>query len=148
MFGESFHVLRRSSTAHSEACGSIGDTNVADIKGTAGRDSLNGTDDTDLIKGFGRQDVLLDAIVHRRGGLIEAEVDGELVALHVENGTCYGFNGTATQIWAMVAEPRSVLEIRNALVAQFDVDPQTCAVDLRALLAELEADGLVELRPA
>jgi hypothetical protein len=38
-------------------------------------------------------------------GVIEAEVDGELVALHVDKGTCYGFNGTATRIWALIETP-------------------------------------------
>lgn len=89
-----------------------------------------------------------DMIVHRRPGLLEAEVDGELVALHEGNGTCYGFNGTATRIWALLAEPRSFGSLRDALVTEFDVDPATCAADLGALLDELAADGLVELRPA
>ena len=93
-----------------------------------------------------RPSVRDDPWVHRRGGLIEAEVDGELVALHAENGTCYGFNGTATRIWGMIAEDRRVSSLRDALAEQFDVDPDTCEADLRVLLAELEADGLVELR--
>jgi len=87
-----------------------------------------------------------DFIVHRREGLIEAEVDGELVALHVDNGTCYGFNVTATQIWAMIAEPKRMSELTQALAAEFDVDPQTCAAEVHDLLKDLEADGLVEMR--
>ena len=45
----------------------------------------------------GRDELSHDVIVHRRAGLIEAEVDGELVVLHEGNGTCYGFDGTATR---------------------------------------------------
>lgn len=86
-------------------------------------------------------------IVMRKGGLIEAEVDGELVGLHVENGTCYGFNGTATRIWALIEQPKMLGELRDALVAEFDVDPATCEQELRAVLGELAADGLVEMRP-
>lgn len=89
-----------------------------------------------------------DVMVHRRGGLIEAEVDGELVALHVENGTCYGFNGTATRLWGMVAEPMRLSALRDAFVAEFDVAPDECERDLRELLGELEADGLVALQSA
>lgn len=87
-----------------------------------------------------------DMIVQRRGGLIEAEVDGELVALHEGNGTCYGFNGTATRIWAMLAEPQPLSALRARLAEEFDVDAETCARDVDALLDELEADGLVERR--
>ena len=88
-----------------------------------------------------------DWIVARRAGLIEAEVDGELVALHVDNGTCYGFNGTATRIWTMIDEPKRLAELRDMLVREYDVAPDLCEAQLVDLLKDLEADGLVELRP-
>jgi hypothetical protein len=86
-------------------------------------------------------------VIQRKAGLIEAEVDGEMVALHVDNGTCYGFNGTATRIWAMIEQPKTLSALRDALVGEYDVDPQVCEAELLDLLKELEADGLVELRP-
>ncbi|HYD37363.1 MAG TPA: PqqD family protein [Allosphingosinicella sp.] len=84
----------------------------------------------------------------RRAELIEAEVDGELVALHVDNGTCYGFNGTATRIWALIEQPRRFSELKEELIREFDVDPDLCERQLNELLRELEGDGLVELAPA
>lgn len=89
-----------------------------------------------------------DMLVRRTGELIETEVDGELVALHVDNGTCYGFNGTATRIWGMIEQPRRVSELKAELLREFDVDPATCEAQLKELLDELAADGLVEIRPA
>lgn len=89
-----------------------------------------------------------DPLVQRRGGLIEAEVDGELIALHVENGTCYGFNATATRIWGMIAEPISMSALRDRLLAAYDVDPATCEGELLEVLRDLEKDGLVEFGTA
>lgn len=89
-----------------------------------------------------------ELVASRKSGLIEAEVDGEMVALHVENGTCYGFNGTATRIWAMLGEPKRVSELRDALLAEYDIDADTCESQLIELLRELERDGLVELQSA
>jgi hypothetical protein len=89
-----------------------------------------------------------DLIVVRRGGLLEAEVDGELVGLHVDNGTCYGFNSTATRIWALIEAPRRLGELRDILSAEFGVAPEVCETQLTDLLRELEADGLVELKAA
>jgi hypothetical protein len=91
--------------------------------------------------------VTKELVVTRRAGLIEAEVDGELVALHVDNGTCYGFNATATRIWSMIEEPKRLSELRDALVSEFDVAPDVCEAQLLDLLKDLEGDGLVELRP-
>jgi hypothetical protein len=89
-----------------------------------------------------------DLLVTRRGEMIETEVDGELVALHIDNGTCYGFNSTATRIWAMIEQPKLVSELTEGLMREFDVDAATCEAQLKELLDELAADGLVEIRPA
>jgi hypothetical protein len=91
--------------------------------------------------------VTQDYLVSRRAELIETEVDGELVALHVDNGTCYGFNGTATRIWGLIEQPRRLSDLTQALTREFDVEPEVCERQLGDLLRELEADGLVELVP-
>jgi hypothetical protein len=89
-----------------------------------------------------------DQIVKRRVQLLEAEVDGELVALDVDQGNCYGFNATATRVWAMLDEPKRVSELRDALLEQYEVDPETCERELIALLQDLESQGLLELERA
>lgn len=86
-------------------------------------------------------------MVSRHAELIETEVDGELVALHVDKGTCYGFNSTATRIWGLIEQPRRLSELSELLRLEFDVEPDVCERQLGDLLRELEADGLVELAP-
>lgn len=88
-----------------------------------------------------------DFIVRRKGSLIEAEVDGELIGLEMDRGRCYGFNGTATRIWALIEEPARFSALRERLVAEYEVDSETCDRDVRAVLKVLEADGLVALEP-
>lgn len=90
---------------------------------------------------------MTDTIISRNGTLLEAEVDGEIVALNVDSGTCYGFNGTATRIWSMIEQPRSLGEICEALVTQFAVEPDDCRRDVVGLLRELQADGLIKTDP-
>jgi hypothetical protein len=91
----------------------------------------------------------MNALVARRlPGLVEAELDGELVGLHVENGTCYSFNATATRILALLDRPKSVEEICAALGREFDVDPVTCGEQVLLLLQDLQRDGLVALDTA
>ncbi len=86
-----------------------------------------------------------DPLVRRRGQLIEAEVDDELIGLEVEQGTCFGFNRTATRIWALIETPKRVSELRDVLLGEYDVDRDTCERELRELLRQLQADGLVEM---
>ena len=88
-----------------------------------------------------------EVLVQRRSGLIQAEVDDELVALHIDQGACYGFNPTATRIWSMIESPRRSTDLRDALLRDYDVEPEACEKQLMALLGQLEQDGLVELQP-
>ena len=88
-----------------------------------------------------------EVLVQRRSGLIQAEVDDELVALHIDQGACYGFNPTATRIWSMIEAPRRSTELRDELLRDYDVEPAACEQQLMALLGQLEQDGLVELKP-
>ena len=37
--------------------------------------------------------------------LLEADVNGEIVALHIEKGQCYGLNEVGSRVWALLAEP-------------------------------------------
>ena len=72
-------------------------------------------------------------------------MDGELIGLEVANGVCFGFNSTATRIWELLETPRRVSELRDTLVAEFEVEPATCERQLIGLLRDLEKDGLVEM---
>lgn len=87
------------------------------------------------------------SIVVRSAELIETEIDGEMVALDVERGTCLGFNSTAWRIWALIEEPRTLSAIVDRLAEEFDVDAAECARDVEALLADLREQGLVRLTP-
>jgi uncharacterized membrane protein len=76
--------------------------------------------------------------------MLETEVDGELVALSVESGKCYGFNKVASRIWQLIAEPKSVAEICAAMEAEFKIDPATCEAQVAELLEQLHREGLIE----
>jgi hypothetical protein len=96
-------------------------------------------------RNIGRTALADEVLITRRSELLEAEVSGELIGLDVESGTCYGFNPTATRIWALLDTPRTLDQLCDTLTSEFQVDRESCARDVVALLRELEADGLVEI---
>ena len=87
-----------------------------------------------------------DAIVTRNDGLLTAEVDGELMAMSVEQGICYGLNPVGTRIWALLAEPRTVDDLCAQLIDEYDVDPAQCRSDVLSLLEDFRAEGLATVR--
>jgi hypothetical protein len=84
-------------------------------------------------------------LVERIGGLVEAEVAGEIVGLDIERGTCFGFNATATRIWQMIDTPQTVEALCDALIAEFEVDRATCHTETALVLRMMADERLVAL---
>ena len=81
--------------------------------------------------------------VSRNRRTLSAEVRGEAVALDVANGCCYGFDAVATRIWSMMDTPATIGEICAALLAIYDVAPETCEAEVLTLCADLRLEGLI-----
>lgn len=72
------------------------------------------------------------------------EVDGEVVILNFDQGMYYGLDTVGAFVWKLLAKPREVEELRDAIVDEFDVPPDVCEGDLRELLVDLGDAGLIE----
>lgn len=77
---------------------------------------------------------------------ISCDLAGEAAILDFKSGVYYGLDEVGARVWSLVAEPRTVDEICDSLVAEYEVEPNVCERDVVALLTELAAKGLVEVR--
>ena len=78
---------------------------------------------------------------------VATSVGGETVILGLHDGVYYGLDAVGARVWAMLASPRTVGELVDGIVAEFDVDATRCRTDLAGLLGELEGRGLVRAEP-
>ena len=81
--------------------------------------------------------------VARSDGFLNAEIDGEVVALNIERGVCYALNHVASRIWALIVQPIRIGELCTALVTKYAVDQATCERQVVDLLEELRAEGVI-----
>lgn len=81
--------------------------------------------------------------IRRKPNLLDAEVDGEIVALDVEAGDCYGFNSVASAVWNCLAEVTSIEAICTRLCEEFDVAEPVCRKEVEDLIDRLNNDGLI-----
>ena len=84
-----------------------------------------------------------DSVVTAAKEQISADLQGEAVVLDLSKNMYYGLDEVGSRIWALIDEPRKVSEVRDAIVAEYDVDEETCQRDLIGFLATLEQEGLV-----
>lgn len=77
---------------------------------------------------------------------VSAELNGEAVVLNLKSGVYFGLNPVGTTVWSMLkTSPRSVAELREGILQEYDVGVERCDDDLRALLASLSEHGLIEI---
>jgi hypothetical protein len=92
-----------------------------------------------------RTALTLGSTVKRSPQLVDADVDGEVVALHIDKGVCYGLNKVGSHIWKLAAEPISVSAICGTLIQTYDVSAETCETQVLRLLEGLRTEGLIDV---
>jgi hypothetical protein len=82
-------------------------------------------------------------LVIRSDVVIDANIDDEVVALHIEKGTCYGLNPVGSRIWSLLDTRIRISDLCAVLLAEYEVDPIVCERQVLDLLDELRAEGLI-----
>ncbi len=90
--------------------------------------------------------ILRSSIVVAARGQIACDLAGEVAILDVKSGIYYCLNAVGARIWNLIHEPRTVNEVRDTLLEEYVVEPYRCESDLLALLQELAAKRLIEVK--
>jgi hypothetical protein len=77
---------------------------------------------------------------------VSTQLEDEAVILHLKDGVYYGLNPVGARIWSLIQEPKTVKQIRDLLLGEFEVDSRRCDDDLLKLLQELADHKLIEIR--
>ncbi len=70
----------------------------------------------------------------------------ETAILQMRNGVYYGLDPVGSRLWSLLDKPRTVEELRETLISEYDVESARCEKDLFALLGKLQSEGLIEIR--
>ncbi len=92
--------------------------------------------------------ISLKAVVVAGKDQVNCALGEEAAILHMASGIYYGLDPVGARIWNLLQQPRSVEEIRAALLEEYDVEPARCEADLLELLDKLRAENLIEIREA
>ena len=78
-------------------------------------------------------------------GQVSANLQDEAVILSLTNDVYYGLNPVGARIWQLIQQPISVGAVREAILAEYEVEAARCELDIAALIAEFKTQGLIEL---
>ena len=89
--------------------------------------------------------ITIDSVVVAAKDQVSSYLAGEVVVLSLQTGRYYGLDRVGAQVWNLLLTPARVADIRDAIVRQYDVEPDRCERDVLALLQRLADQGLIEL---
>jgi hypothetical protein len=70
---------------------------------------------------------------------------GEQVILGMDDGVYYGLDGVGARVWELLQSPRTVAEVADVVVTEYDVHAERALEDVLALVRDLVAHGLVDV---
>lgn len=86
-----------------------------------------------------------NVILRRKPGMMAADMNGETVMMDIETGMYYNLGEVGGRIWALLENPMKLGHLVELLTAEYDVQPDRCASDVKPFLESLAAKGLLIL---
>jgi len=87
----------------------------------------------------------LDAVLRRSDAVVSTETGGRTSLMDVGTGRYFSLEDVGARIFAVLESPRSLRDLHEQLVREFDVDVPVCEAELRAFVNTLLACGLLEV---
>jgi hypothetical protein len=86
-----------------------------------------------------------DSIVVASPEQVSCELGDESVILSLKNSVYYGVNPVGASVWRLLKQQRSVGELRDAIIEEYDVEFHQCEADLLFLLEKMRSEGLIKV---
>jgi hypothetical protein len=77
---------------------------------------------------------------------VSCPLGAEAAVLNLKNSVYYGLDSVGARVWTLLQQPRSVGELRDTLLSEYEVEARRCEQDLLALLESMRSEGLIEVR--
>jgi len=88
----------------------------------------------------------IDSIVVATREQVSCSLGEEAAVLNLKNSAYYGMNPVGARVWKLLQEPKSVAQVRDAVLDEYEVESERCERDLFDLLEKMRAEGLIEVR--
>jgi hypothetical protein len=86
-----------------------------------------------------------DASVVATERQLSTTLGDEVIILGLDDTIYYGLSDTGVRIWELIQARRTVGEILDVLVAEYEVDRDRAETDLEAVLVDLHSRGLIAI---
>jgi hypothetical protein len=82
-------------------------------------------------------------LIHRTASVLTAEIDKQIVMMDIDSGRYLGLDDIGSVIWKRLETPRTLGDLVDCLVEDYDAERAVIAQDVRELLKEMATQGIV-----
>lgn len=79
---------------------------------------------------------------------VSCPLGDEAAILNLKNTVYYGLNPVGARVWNLLQQPRTIGELRDRLLDEYEVEAGRCESDLLELLEKMMSEGLILVRSA
>lgn len=72
-------------------------------------------------------------------------LEGQAVILNLKSGMYFGLSAVGARIWGLIERPVAIIDIRDTILGEYEVDPVRCEKDILAILEDMERAGIIEV---
>ncbi len=90
-------------------------------------------------------DLSVRSIVIAAPEQVSCPLGDESAILNLKNTVYYGLNPVGARVWNLLQQARTVGELRDTLLDEYDVDAGRCETDLLELLEKMRSEGLIQV---
>jgi Coenzyme PQQ synthesis protein D (PqqD) len=88
----------------------------------------------------------LHSIVVASTQQVSCALGDESAILNMKNSVYYGLDAVGTRVWSLLGQPRSIGQLRDTILDEYDVEARVCERDLLTLLEQLRNEGLIDVK--
>jgi len=78
--------------------------------------------------------------------VVARAVSGATVLLNLDSGRSFMLDDVGARAWSVLMSSASIQDAYDSLLSEYQVEPEQLRTDLSALIVDLEAQGLLEVR--
>ena len=79
----------------------------------------------------------------RKAEVVHSSVGDTILALNVDTGDSYSFDGPSGRIWELLESPASPATIATILSREFEIDEEECAKQVRSYCNRLMEEEII-----
>lgn len=77
--------------------------------------------------------------------LISRELSGRMALFDPSSRACYSLDAVGLRVWELIQQPKTIRDLVEALVTEYEIDRKSCERGVSALVQELQEAKLVEV---